>query len=417
MGVRVAQLSPASRGRALNFLVYPDLGSWKEWQTTGMPNRPTHLLRALARRTEVGRILLVDPPRAVLREWIGATETAAPPGDLVWTRLGARMRHVEEKIFVLEPPAVPPSRVRATHGVTTRVSDWFTRKAIDWLGLRPFVLFFGVPYNHRLIGRFEEALAVFDESGADWLAWCTEGERPAVEEGYERIRACADVIVAGTAHMSAVLSGGREAVYTLPNAIDATLFDSAPACPADLAPLAQPRLGYVGTFGERVDETILAALSAGLPSASLVLIGPEERWPGLNRLRTRSNVTVLGPRPHASVPDYLAHFDVCLLPHRLLEATRCQSSMKFYEYLAAGKPIVSTPVSPALEFASLIYLADSPESFTRGVGRALAESDPALPARRRACARAESWERRADTLLGIIDCHLAQNGTRRTAGH
>lgn len=401
---------PLSDTAGLNFLVFPDLGSWLRWERTCIPNRPTHLMRALQKRHEVGRILVVEPPYPLLRSWLQPQKHRLQGGSAkpVWNYLGAAAWQVEEKITVLELPAVPLSRSNAIRELTWSLSLWLTRRAIEATSLRPFVLLFGVPYNHRLIGVLDEALSVFDESGANWLSFFKGGKHQRAEIGYRAIREKADVILLATEYMRDILGKGRNAIYLLPDAVDYRTFQDEPVpVPPDLEALPRPRLGYMGTLDQRMDLAILQALASAFPAGSIVLIGPMlEPRAYFDPLRQKSNIRFLGPRPYMDVPRYVAGFDACLIPHQLTDMTLSQSSMKFYEYLASGKPIVSTPVPPAPEFTEFAYVVNSPHAFVEAARRALSEENQASARARMERSRQESWDHRADALLRIVARHL-----------
>jgi glycosyltransferase involved in cell wall biosynthesis len=154
--------------------------------------------------------------------------------------------------------------------------------------------------------------------------------------------------------------------------------------PADQAGIAAPRLGYFGVIDERLDLSILSALAVAHPDWQIVMVGPTVKIdPGT--LPAHQNIHYLGQRPYESLPAYLAGWDVCLLPFALNDATRFISPTKTLEYMAAERPIVSTPIADVVRsYSQIVYLADSPACFVSACERALA----APPAEREARATA-----------------------------
>ncbi len=397
----------------LNFLVYPDCGSWLLYERRGIPQRPTHLLWALQERQEVGALLVVEPPYPIVKAKLDQHRYRLRTGGVRWRHLGACIRQVDEKIYVLELPSIPPSRGRMTQGLTQRLGDWLIQRGITALGLQPFVLWFSVPYNSRLVGRFGESLAVFDDAGANWLTWCQPHEQAEIEAGYHSIRQQADVILTATTTMQHDLGQGREDVYLLPNAVDMKPFEvETLPCPPALQHLPRPWLGYVGALGQRIDLRLIRALSAAFPHGSIPLVGPvpEGEQDGLKRLAQQcANVHLLGACRYEEVPLYMSQFDVGLIPNVHSELTLSQSPMKLYEYFAAGKPVVSTSVFTEPIADELIYFADTPEAFVRAAQRALEEKDAHIAEARKRQARRESWQSRADTFLRIVHAVLDRN--------
>jgi len=142
-------------------------------------------------------------------------------------------------------------------------------------------------------------------------------------------------------------------VYNFPNVVDVDHFAQAwrvdAPLPADLAAIPEPRLAYVGALSDfKVDFELLDALAEANPQWSLVLIGDEREGqhnPTLARMVQRHNVHLLGHRPYAELPHYLRGMRVGLLPTLVNDYTHSMFPMKYFEYLAAGMPVVSTGLS------------------------------------------------------------------------
>jgi nucleotide sugar dehydrogenase len=171
----------------------------------------------------------------------------------------------------------------------------------------------------------------------------------------------------------------------------------------DLRESPRPRLGYVGTVGPWLDVSLLTHLARRRPHWSITLIGPVER--GLSQLPELDNLRILGERPYASLPQYLAAMDVLLIPLRVSELTHAVNPIKLYEYCATGKPIVATRIAELEGDRHLFHLGDGPEGFLRAVDAALAETvgpDRALATARQDLARASSWDRRVADLEDLL---------------
>ena len=121
----------------------------------------------------------------------------------------------------------------------------------------------------------------------------------------------------------------------------------------------------------------------------------------MSSLPHRHNIYYLGERPHDQIPAYLRAFDACLMPYRLVPALLYANPIKLREYLAAGKPIVSTRIPEALHFGGLLSIADSADEFVPQLERCLSE-DPSLPARRMESMRNQSWAARAAELAAVL---------------
>jgi beta-glucosidase/6-phospho-beta-glucosidase/beta-galactosidase/glycosyltransferase involved in cell wall biosynthesis len=160
--------------------------------------------------------------------------------------------------------------------------------------------------------------------------------------------------------------------------------------PADLAFIARPRLGYVGVIDERLDYDLLRELAAAHPEWSLAMIGPIVKVDPASIPRPR-NVFYLGSRPYETLPSYLAGFDVCLMPFALNGATEFINPTKTLEYLATGKPVISTPIRDVVRnFGEVVHVAPR-ASFAECVSRVF-EGERLNREAGLAVARSSSWQ-------------------------
>jgi glycosyltransferase involved in cell wall biosynthesis len=181
--------------------------------------------------------------------------------------------------------------------------------------------------------------------------------------------------------------------------------DSDTVVPSDLDRIPRPRLGFVGMVDTvRFDGPLIARLAEN-PQYQVVIVGGTMQ--GASRaVPPLANVHRLGMKPVEVLPSYLKGMDVCLMPYRVNEATRNIYPLKLHEYLATGKPVVSTRI-PAVEgLRELVYVADSTEEFVSAAARALAESNPELAESRRSRARKHSWEAHVKAKADVIAEHL-----------
>ena len=162
-------------------------------------------------------------------------------------------------------------------------------------------------------------------------------------------------------------------------------------------------LGYTGTIHpDRVDVALVEAIAKCLPQGTVALVGPN-LLPAVEqeRLAQCGNVVLTGPVPYQQVPEYMRAFDISITPHRRTPFTESLNPIKLWEYLAAGKPIVSTDVAGFRDYPALVRLANDAESFVRAACEAQ-EEDPACAEARRAVARRHSWESRLDMVENVI---------------
>ena len=159
---------------------------------------------------------------------------------------------------------------------------------------------------------------------------------------------------------------------------------------------SRPVLGYFGVIDKWFDIDLVVALAQRRPDATIVLIGNAEV--DVRALERLSNVRLLGLRPYAEMPGYLAAFDVCLIPFLINETTAAADQVKFYEYISQGKPVVSTLLPELEPFREHLYLTVDHQEFLAAVDAAAVEDDPEERARRVELARANDWQARYEAI-------------------
>jgi glycosyltransferase involved in cell wall biosynthesis len=172
--------------------------------------------------------------------------------------------------------------------------------------------------------------------------------------------------------------------------------------PADLACLGRPVVGYLGSIDPwKIDVSLLTQIARARPQWQIALVGYV--WFGFDPAVFRGfpNIRLLGPKRHDEFPGYLKGMDVCIMPYPLNEITRNGDSVKCYEYLAAGKPVVSTPVPSARRLSSVVRIADSAEAFISAIEASLPDSQDAVK-RRLAASAPYTWERRVEEKSRLI---------------
>jgi glycosyltransferase involved in cell wall biosynthesis len=174
--------------------------------------------------------------------------------------------------------------------------------------------------------------------------------------------------------------------------------------PPELAVIPRPRLAYIGVLSDfKVDFDLVYYAAMRRPDWHFIFIGDEregQRSGALARLCTRPNVHRLGWRPYLELPNYLRGVDIALLPQKLNNYTKAMFPMKYFEYLAAGRPVVTTALPALVEFTGLHRQAKDPEAFVEAVASALAK--PQVVALDHPSLQSHTWDARLDAMLDRI---------------
>jgi len=172
--------------------------------------------------------------------------------------------------------------------------------------------------------------------------------------------------------------------------------------PAEVAGLDRPVFGYFGVIDERIDYELIARLADGCPQGTVVMVGPVVKVDP-DSLPSRPNIFWLGQRSYDDLPALVKSFDVCLMPFALNESTQYINPTKTLEYMAAGKPIVSTAVPDVVrQFTPIVAVAHSIDEFIEAAHNASESPDRALIDRGIALAEASSWERTVASMRRLV---------------
>ncbi len=206
----------------------------------------------------------------------------------------------------------------------------------------------------------------------------------------------ADLVFTGGYSLYEAKRGRHPAVHAFPSSVDVAHFATARMPgddPVDQAGFARPRFGFYGVIDERMDLALIAALADARPDWSIIMVGPVVKIDPAH-LPQRPNIAYLGGKTYADLPHYAGSWDVALMPFAINDSTRFISPTKTPEYLAAGLPVVSTPIVDVVRHYGLldaVEIASNADAFIAGCEQALARSrEPANAA----------WRAEADTLLG-----------------
>jgi UDP-galactopyranose mutase len=209
----------------------------------------------------------------------------------------------------------------------------------------------------------------------------------------QRLLEVADIVFTGGTSLYEAKRDRHSNVHAFPSSIDMGHFGRARGVvtdPVDQRDIPAPRFGFCGVVDERMDLDLLAATAEAHPEWSLVVIGPVVKISEAD-LPRRANIHYLGSKAYGELPDYMAGWDVALMPFAINEATRFISPTKTPEYLAAGCPVVSTPIADVVRhYAHLdaVEIADTPDAFIDACARARARR-----------ANGDGWQQEADALL------------------
>ncbi len=248
-----------------------------------------------------------------------------------------------------------------------------------------------------------------------------KGASPTLKNNEAELFRRADLVFTGGQSLYEAKRDRHPNVYAFPSSVDVPHFAQARNIgqdPADQANIPHPRLGFYGVIDERMDLELLAGIAAARPDWHLVMIGPVVKIDP-EMLPQGENIHYLGSKDYQELPAYLAGWDVAMLPFARNESTRFISPTKTPEYLAAGKPVVSTSIRDVVRpygQQNLVEIADSASEFVAATQKVIQEDLLGSGWRSRVDTFLEqiSWDRSWGSMMQLIESSIATRGQDNT---
>jgi L-malate glycosyltransferase len=348
--------------------------------------RKQHLMERLAASVEV---LYVNPPRAVKWKQLGH---------------GPRVRQVGPGIRVFEPPVLPGIRTRPAlkQANYAWMADRIRRMAPSGV---PMILWVYSPHAEPFIDLLDPASVVYDiadlyatPSGAVVRGPAEQRELDLQARLEARLLRRADDVLCVSEPLARRFARETESLHLVPNGCDWPRYADLDAARPNRE---RPLVGYVGTLAPRFDVELSAAVAQARPDWDFEFVGPVSPLVDVSSLGRLANVRLRGEVPYDEVPACLRRYDVCVLPLREIDFAYYSSPIQVYDYLGAGRPVVSTPVGQFEQWDGLVRVASGPSAFAEAIEASL-EDGPDAEAARRVFARANSWDTRVRRVIDIL---------------
>ena len=325
-----------------------------------------------------------------------------------------RSRELETGIHVFSP--VVPFSLRRYPRLNRLYLRWLAarlRALARRLGFAKPVLWVSYPLAEPLVGALGEKFACYD--CCDELTDLPPKMARIILDSEERLLHKVAVVFVTSEPLLQSLGARHPNVHLIPNAADVAHFAKARAenlpCPADLAALKKPLIGFIGSVQHWVDVSLIADGARRRPGWNWVIIGGIHK--DISCLDGLPNVHLLGTKHYDELPAYLRQLDVCLVPFEPKPIVHAADPIKVYEYLAAGKPVVSTAIPRLRVFGDAVRIATGPEEFVAQIERALAEDSDEAARRRMAIASGHSWDSRVKQILAVWNACAAADRKRQ----
>lgn len=276
-----------------------------------------------------------------------------------WPWRGEKLERLDERLWVYTPPTLFLLHNLST-GLNQLEQEWLgrrLRRVLGQLGLREHYLLIYQHNSAPLIERLRpvrSAYVIIDEFAAIAGSW----RRRVIGTLEAELIRRADLVLVAAREVLERKRELRADLHRFPSAVETELFN--PAAGAAV-PVVPARIVAVSTFDERIDYDLLETVIGALPDRRFAFYGHHDDR--LARLRRHPNVELHGAIPHREVPAAIAAAELCVMPYRVTVQTDAVSSLKLLEYLALGKPVLSTPIADAREHGANVTLAATAEEW------------------------------------------------------
>jgi glycosyltransferase involved in cell wall biosynthesis len=372
----------------------------QDWE--GDPTSKKHIMRILSARN---RVLWVNS--------IGMRRPTAAASDL--RRLAAKLRRivsgvrqVEPNLYVMDPPVLPLPGIAAAERVNRVVLAARLRNLCRRLHLQRPIVWTFLPNVNWLLGRLHEQMVIY-HCVDEYSEFSGVPKEVIVRMERELIRR-ADLVFTSAEKLCAERREINPRTYFIPHGVDVAHFsralDPATTVATEIAALPKPVIGFFGLLADWVDLDMIGALARARPQWSFALVGKAQT--DLRAVEGLPNVRLVGQRPYAALPGYCRGFDVGLIPFRMNELTLRVNPLKLREYLAAGLPVVSTPLPEVVRYQGVVHIATNKEGFLQEIEAALKERTGERDRGRVEMMRTEGWEARVGDMSRLVEKRLME---------
>jgi glycosyltransferase involved in cell wall biosynthesis len=297
-------------------------------------------------------------------------------------------------------------------------------RTIILLQLKPFlkklnfkntILWLFSPYAGKFVGQFNEKLVCYhctDEFSA-FPIYSTLKKKKEVQTMEKESLKKADIVFTTAKTLYERKKKYNPNTYLMPNPANIDHFSQVLTknleIPHDIKGIKKPVVGYIGAIDKyKLDSELIEYIAKSRPDWSIVMIG------GMGICDTttyktvpkRENIHYLGQKRFDELPNYIKHFDVCIIPYNINNYTETVFPLKFFEYMATGKPIVTTNLPALDEYKDIVGYAKDKEEFMEYIKKTLKEEDQVIINERLKIAKANSWDARVEEMIKIIKLHL-----------
>lgn len=392
-------------------LVIVPFHDWRKAEREGFRTRDGHFLHHLSQHPAIGKLLVINRPISWAEIMVLRRNWRVQQGTLLDKYGSAYLTQLNDKSYALD--IVTPDLVQPLLQQRNWIPEAFASKRVVagvnaalarlQMGNRYAVLI-SAPIFVPLVRQLEPAIFAFDAQD-NLLKHSLYRDMPGLAGYYQYCLDSAQLLTTNSRETQEWFAAQRPDALWIPNGVDPQVFNTSTPrpTPPDLAAIPHPIVGYAGKMQEMFDVDLMIRTATALPNVNFVLIGQilDKAW--MEPLWKMPNVAYLGDKHYTDLPAYLAGFDICTIPYHQARQHNVDP-IKFYEYIAMGKPVVTTAIGNVQAFSDFpqVYIANTASEFIAGIQAELALMQQNLPRRMGELPAENYWAYKVDQIAGRL---------------
>ena len=406
----------------MNLVIVP-FHDWKKCEHEGFRTRDAHFMQEFGRHPLVNKVLVINRPLSWAEMVLLKRDKFPRQGELLYRGKGIYLSQVGEKTYTLDITIAEVLRplwmrrgwtpyIFGKPQIAERVRQTLTQLQME----AQYTMFLSAPLFVPLVQNLTPTVWAFDALD-NLLKQSLYGQVPRLEQFYAYCLEYADVVSANSLETTQWFQEKRPDARWISNGVDTDMFSPHRpySRPADMLDIDGLVVGYAGKMQEMFDMGAMVQALQALPEVSFVFIGQQLNREWVKDIWRYPNAHYLGDKPYHLLPQYLAAFDICIIPYSL-ERQHGGDPIKFYEYLAMGKPIVSANIGGVGDFKDYpqVCITNTAAEFVTGLKQMVAMVREERPFTLKSVPKAYLWQTKADILIDAMLTHSGSDERDRT---
>ncbi len=387
----------------MNLVVLP-FHDYRKSQNEGFRTRDGHIMLKLQDSSEVTNILIINRPFSLL-EMLYKRKSWKTQGETTLKMLNKRLVKINQNTFVIDYLSFD------ILGQLLNGKKWFwksysqknfikfIKRSLIMLEIKSYNVISHTPQSYGAVSKLQYSKIIFDAFD-NWLKIpANKKYYQIIFDSYQKFSKLADIWTTNSEENKKYYKKlfAIEKIEIITNGVDPDYFRTPTKIPSDLRGLKKPIIGFAGKITHLIDTELVNYILSQNIDMSFVFIGAILDKSVYDRITKADNFYFLGDKHYKEYPSYLNTFDVCIIPYNYGNKAHGGDSIKFYEYLAADKTIVSTPGNGVFKYNSNVFICNSKEDFSNSLGLALLHEKETTIIKQEI-----TWEFKAEKFLSLL---------------